>query len=44
MLAPVQLAITARLPYTALGNSIFVHPTITEGLVYLFSSKPVASA
>jgi pyruvate/2-oxoglutarate dehydrogenase complex dihydrolipoamide dehydrogenase (E3) component len=44
MLAPVQLAISARLPYTALGNSIFVHPTITEGLVYLFSSKPVASA
>jgi pyruvate/2-oxoglutarate dehydrogenase complex dihydrolipoamide dehydrogenase (E3) component len=44
LLAPVQLAITARLPYTALGNSIFVHPTITEGLVYLFSSKPVASA
>jgi pyruvate/2-oxoglutarate dehydrogenase complex dihydrolipoamide dehydrogenase (E3) component len=44
LLAPVQLAITGGLPYTALGNSIFVHPTITEGLVYLFSSKPVASA
>jgi pyruvate/2-oxoglutarate dehydrogenase complex dihydrolipoamide dehydrogenase (E3) component len=44
LLAPVQLAITSGLPYTALGNSIFVHPTITEGLVYLFSSKPVASA
>jgi pyruvate/2-oxoglutarate dehydrogenase complex dihydrolipoamide dehydrogenase (E3) component len=44
LLAPVQLAIAARLPYTALGNCIFVHPTITEGLVYLFSSKPVASA
>jgi pyruvate/2-oxoglutarate dehydrogenase complex dihydrolipoamide dehydrogenase (E3) component len=40
MLAPVQLAMTAGLPYTALRDSIFAHPTYSEGLVYLFSAKP----
>jgi pyruvate/2-oxoglutarate dehydrogenase complex dihydrolipoamide dehydrogenase (E3) component len=40
MLAPVQLAMANGLPYTALRNSIFTHPTFSEGLVYLFSGTP----
>jgi pyruvate/2-oxoglutarate dehydrogenase complex dihydrolipoamide dehydrogenase (E3) component len=38
LLAPVQLAMSAGLPYTALRDLIVTHPTLTEGLVYLFSS------
>jgi pyruvate/2-oxoglutarate dehydrogenase complex dihydrolipoamide dehydrogenase (E3) component len=38
LLAPVQLAMSAGLPYTALRDLIITHPTLTEGLVYLFSS------
>ena len=41
MMAPVQLALSAGLPYTALRDSIFAHPTFAEGLVYLFSGSPV---
>jgi pyruvate/2-oxoglutarate dehydrogenase complex dihydrolipoamide dehydrogenase (E3) component len=40
LLAPVQLAMNAGLPYTALRDLIVTHPTLTEGLVYLFSSTP----
>lgn len=40
LLAPVQLAMSAGLPYTALRDLIVTHPTLTEGLVYLFSSVP----
>jgi pyruvate/2-oxoglutarate dehydrogenase complex dihydrolipoamide dehydrogenase (E3) component len=38
LLAPVQLVMSAGLPYTALRDLIVTHPTLTEGLVYLFSS------
>jgi pyruvate/2-oxoglutarate dehydrogenase complex dihydrolipoamide dehydrogenase (E3) component len=38
LLAPVQLAMSAGLPYTALRDLVVTHPTLTEGLVYLFSS------
>ena len=38
LLAPVQLAMSAGLPYTALRDLIVTHPTLTEGLMYLFSS------
>lgn len=41
IMAPVQLAMSAGLPYTALRDSIFAHPTFAEGLVYLFSSTPI---
>lgn len=44
MMAPVQLAMSAGLPYTALRDSIFTHPTFAEGLVYLFSAAPVRIA
>ena len=40
MLATVQLAMSAKLPYTAIRDSIFTHPTYSEGLVSLFSSIP----
>jgi pyruvate/2-oxoglutarate dehydrogenase complex dihydrolipoamide dehydrogenase (E3) component len=40
LVAPVQLAMSAGLPYTALRDLIVTHPTLTEGLVYLFSSVP----
>jgi len=36
----VQLAMSAKLPYTAVRDSIFTHPAYSEGLVYLFSSAP----
>jgi pyruvate/2-oxoglutarate dehydrogenase complex dihydrolipoamide dehydrogenase (E3) component len=40
LLAPVQLAMSVGLPYTSLRDLIITHPTLTEGLVYLFSSVP----
>jgi pyruvate/2-oxoglutarate dehydrogenase complex dihydrolipoamide dehydrogenase (E3) component len=40
LMATVQLAMSAKLPYTAIRDSIFTHPTYSEGLVYLFSSTP----
>ncbi|MGJ5815320.1 dihydrolipoyl dehydrogenase family protein [Paludibaculum fermentans] len=42
LMATVQLAMSAGLPYTALRDSIFAHPTYSEGLVYLFSGSPTA--
>ena len=38
VMAVVQLAIGACLPYTALRDAVLTHPTIAEGLVALFSS------
>ncbi|HEY4262634.1 MAG TPA: FAD-dependent oxidoreductase [Schlesneria sp.] len=40
VMAVVQVAMTAGLPYMSLRDSIFTHPTIAEGLVSLFSSVP----
>lgn len=31
---------SAALPYTSLRDLILTHPTITEGLVYLFAAVP----
>jgi pyruvate/2-oxoglutarate dehydrogenase complex dihydrolipoamide dehydrogenase (E3) component len=42
ILAAVQIAMIARLPYTALRDAVLTHPTLVEGLISLFSS--VASA
>jgi pyruvate/2-oxoglutarate dehydrogenase complex dihydrolipoamide dehydrogenase (E3) component len=36
----VQIAMLGNLPYTALREAILAHPTIPEGLISLFSSKP----
>jgi pyruvate/2-oxoglutarate dehydrogenase complex dihydrolipoamide dehydrogenase (E3) component len=38
LIAVVQVAMLAGLPYTALRDAIFTHPTLPEGLVPLFSA------
>ena len=43
LIAVVQVAMSAGLPYTALRDAVFTHPTIAEGLVALFSAVPKAS-
>jgi pyruvate/2-oxoglutarate dehydrogenase complex dihydrolipoamide dehydrogenase (E3) component len=40
LMASVQVAMIAGLPYTSLQNAIFTHPTLSEGLVQLFSNVP----
>jgi pyruvate/2-oxoglutarate dehydrogenase complex dihydrolipoamide dehydrogenase (E3) component len=42
LLAAVQTAMVGRLPYTVLRDTIFAHPTMSEGLVFLLeqSRKP----
>ena len=42
ILAAVQVAMIAGLPYTALRDAVLTHPTLVEGLIPLFLS--VASA
>ena len=41
MMAVVQTAMIGRMPYTALRDAIFTHPTSAEGLIGLFSNSPV---
>jgi pyruvate/2-oxoglutarate dehydrogenase complex dihydrolipoamide dehydrogenase (E3) component len=43
VIAVVQTAMLAGLPYTALRDTIFTHPTIAEGLTVLFANAPVAA-
>ncbi len=38
ILASVQIAMIAGLPYTALRDAVLTHPTLVEGLIPLFSS------
>lgn len=38
----VQIAMIAGLPYTALRDAILTHPTLAEGLNFLFASLPYA--
>lgn len=40
VMAPVQVAMIAGLPYTALRDAILTHPTMAEGLISLFSNVP----
>jgi pyruvate/2-oxoglutarate dehydrogenase complex dihydrolipoamide dehydrogenase (E3) component len=40
LLATMQLAILAKLPYPVVRDAIFAHPTMAEGLGSLFSSVP----
>jgi len=35
LMAAVQTAMIARMPYTQLRDAIFTHPTVSEGLVFL---------
>jgi pyruvate/2-oxoglutarate dehydrogenase complex dihydrolipoamide dehydrogenase (E3) component len=40
IMAAVQVAMLAGMPYTALRDGIFAHPTLAEGLIPLFSAVP----
>ena len=40
LMAVVQVAMIAGLPYTALRDAIFAHPTMAEGLIQLFMGVP----
>lgn len=40
IMAPVQTAMLAGLPYTALRDAILAHPTLAEGIIVLFSAVP----
>lgn len=45
VMAAVQVAMIAGLPYTALKDAIFTHPTLLEGLIPLFSAvSPMPAA
>jgi pyruvate/2-oxoglutarate dehydrogenase complex dihydrolipoamide dehydrogenase (E3) component len=44
LMAVVQTAMLAGMPYTALRDAIFVHPTAAEGLDGLFANAPSAPA
>jgi pyruvate/2-oxoglutarate dehydrogenase complex dihydrolipoamide dehydrogenase (E3) component len=43
IMASIQTAMIAALPYTALREAIWAHPTLVEGLIQLFSSAPSLS-
>jgi pyruvate/2-oxoglutarate dehydrogenase complex dihydrolipoamide dehydrogenase (E3) component len=40
IMGAVQVAMLAGLPYTALRDAVFTHPTLIEGLVSIFSAVP----
>ena len=40
IMAVVQVAMLAGLPYTAIRDAVLTHPTMAEGLGDLFSSVP----
>ncbi len=40
IMAAVQIAMIAGLPYSALRDAVLAHPTLVEGLGFLFSSAP----
>jgi pyruvate/2-oxoglutarate dehydrogenase complex dihydrolipoamide dehydrogenase (E3) component len=40
IMSVVQTAMMGKLPYTALRDAVFTHPTMAEGLGPLFSGVP----
>jgi pyruvate/2-oxoglutarate dehydrogenase complex dihydrolipoamide dehydrogenase (E3) component len=44
IIATVQVAMLAGLPYTVLRDAIFTHPTMLEGLIPLFSALPARAS
>jgi pyruvate/2-oxoglutarate dehydrogenase complex dihydrolipoamide dehydrogenase (E3) component len=40
VVAVVQIAVPAGLPFTALRDAILTHPTMAEGLTVLFAGVP----
>jgi pyruvate/2-oxoglutarate dehydrogenase complex dihydrolipoamide dehydrogenase (E3) component len=43
VMAAVQTAMLAGMPYTGLRDAIIAHPTMAEGLNSLFAAIPAAS-
>ena len=43
IMAAVQVAMIAGLPYSALRDAVLTHPTLVEGLIPLFSSPAVSA-
>jgi pyruvate/2-oxoglutarate dehydrogenase complex dihydrolipoamide dehydrogenase (E3) component len=43
IMAVVQTAMMGKLPYTALRDAVFTHPTMAEGLGPLFGEVPARS-
>jgi pyruvate/2-oxoglutarate dehydrogenase complex dihydrolipoamide dehydrogenase (E3) component len=41
LMAAVQTAMVGRLPYTALRDAVFAHPTMSEGLVFLLQQVEI---
>ena len=44
LMSVVQTAMIGKLPYTALRDAIFAHPTMAEGLTVLFAAAPIVRA
>jgi len=44
VMATVQIAMLAGLPYTALRDAVITHPTMNEGLILLLLAVPAKSA
>ncbi|HEY8328598.1 MAG TPA: mercuric reductase [Rhodanobacter sp.] len=44
LIAVVQVAMLASVPYTALRDTILTHPTMAEGLTVLFANEPTPPA
>src|SRR5262249_14821644 len=44
LIAVAQTAMLAGMPYTALRDAIWTHPTAAEGLLGLFANPPAAPA
>jgi len=40
IMGAVQIAMIAKLPYTALRDAVLTHPTLMEGLIVLLSTVP----
>ncbi len=40
LMAAVQTAMVGRMPYTALRDAIFTHPTVSEGLIGMLANVP----
>jgi pyruvate/2-oxoglutarate dehydrogenase complex dihydrolipoamide dehydrogenase (E3) component len=44
LMAAVQTAMVAQVPYTALRSGIYAHPTAAKGLTFLLRSTPTIPA
>ena len=44
VMAAVQMAMLAGVPFTAVRDAVIAHPTMPEGLILLFGNVPPISA